>query len=676
MKKDWYSAAELAGVPGMPSTVAGVAYRAKKEQWVSRRRAGRGGGLEYHQRSLDEVTKTYFTRLATNEARALIAANAPALIEAAPTHLALPEERRTLSDLPDWQRTVVNGRLAVVAAVRELAQSLGERRAVDQFCADLKAGRLPAELVAAVHAGNARAGDGERTVSPATLYRWKKAAEEGALTLAPGVRPPRPQPAWVPMVLALYQRPQKPGIAECLREDWSRAYPGVPAPPERTVQKHIAKLPIEVREWGRMGQAARRAIQPFTRRTTDGLWPMDIVTVDGHLFKRYVPHPLTGRRFRPEVTVYVDYATRRALGWSAWIAESGYATWLALRDTVIHPDWGVMAVHYSDNGVYRSAQHKGLVERLGATPSFAQAYRAQARGLIERFNRSVWVPLAKRGETYCGDDCDPEFLKKALKRADAEGSAVLGTWPDFLDEAREALATYNARPHETLRGKTPDAAWAEAVAAGWTPTVLEAGDLHEILPSWPRDVIRGEVRLPWGRYGAPELRAWTGQSVQVRFNPTDGAQVWVCDLTGRLLCIAERDRNARPVMAEDYLGHARARREQGRVERLERQLESVREEGRGLIEVQAAQPVDLVIHAETVAAIEEAQAAEVVEMKAITDERKLHAYWLRVRERVMACDASVTPGDRRGCLIYWESPEARSMTEFFESFGLTAEDFG
>ncbi len=60
-----------------------------------------------------------------------------------------------------------------------------------------------------------------------------------------------------------------------------------------------------------MGKNAIRAIKPFVRRTMDGLWPMDVVTVDGHIFKAYVRHPATGARFRPEVTTEFflsDYA--------------------------------------------------------------------------------------------------------------------------------------------------------------------------------------------------------------------------------------------------------------------------------------------------------------------------------------------------------------------------------
>jgi hypothetical protein len=64
----WYSAREIAAMmlPGMPTTKRGVAGRALAGGWahamdadgkpLARRRAGRGGGIEYHVSLLPEQT--------------------------------------------------------------------------------------------------------------------------------------------------------------------------------------------------------------------------------------------------------------------------------------------------------------------------------------------------------------------------------------------------------------------------------------------------------------------------------------------------------------------------------------------------------------------------------------------------------------------------------------------
>lgn len=45
--RQWYSASELAGMPGLPTTRQGVLNRANRENWPSRTRKGKGGGREF-----------------------------------------------------------------------------------------------------------------------------------------------------------------------------------------------------------------------------------------------------------------------------------------------------------------------------------------------------------------------------------------------------------------------------------------------------------------------------------------------------------------------------------------------------------------------------------------------------------------------------------------------------
>ena len=54
-----YTAAQLAGLPGMPSTERAVQIRAKKAAWPSRKRAGRGGGNEYPLQALPVETQSH-----------------------------------------------------------------------------------------------------------------------------------------------------------------------------------------------------------------------------------------------------------------------------------------------------------------------------------------------------------------------------------------------------------------------------------------------------------------------------------------------------------------------------------------------------------------------------------------------------------------------------------------
>jgi hypothetical protein len=51
-----------AGFPGLTSSRRGLAAKAKREGWKSRKRQGRGGGLEYHISSLPLATQEHLSR--------------------------------------------------------------------------------------------------------------------------------------------------------------------------------------------------------------------------------------------------------------------------------------------------------------------------------------------------------------------------------------------------------------------------------------------------------------------------------------------------------------------------------------------------------------------------------------------------------------------------------------
>jgi putative transposase len=598
-------AADLAGLPGLPASTTGVRSRLAAVGARARKRS-RGKGLEYAVEDLPAETRT------------ALATRAQASVATLPARLDTP-----VGALTDRQREVAAARIAVLALADALRAERGltTRAAFDALAEQSAAGELRADQAALVADANAR-GAGAAKVTRATLYRWQREADNaraaGAdplVALAPSpCTPAEPMPAWLAGVMSCYGRPSKPTVAAAYRE-WLDTLPQPErdtAPSLRSVQRAVEALPVEVREYARMGARARRSVQPFVRRTTDGLWPMDVVTVDGHACKNYVLRPDSHRRIRPEVTTYLDIATRRIVGYSVWWAESQYAIWLALRSMVLDPARGladspngVGAIQYSDRGAYRGAEHKAVLARLGTVPMYSIAYRAQARGAIERLNSSVWIPLAKTQPTYCGDDCDQEIFKRNLAAADAGDRNAILDWTDWLAECERAIRAYNARPHSSLRrGRdtlSPDQAWQIALDDGWQPTLLQGDDLHDLLPAAMRGaqparrVSRGEVSLPWGRYAHDDLRHWHGRDVRVHYDPADGARVWCCRPDGRLICVAERDANARPYMPASQIEHARAQREAARVQRLERRIEIAQHEETPVLEGERFDLPDLVL---------------------------------------------------------------------------------
>ncbi len=555
----WAKPDDLAGLPGMPATARGVRMRLASEK---SRKSPHHRGREYFVADLPRETQL-----------ALLARSGAAVAarREAPT-----EQSR--DGLADWQRGTEMARMLVCRRIDALMlEGMTQLVAIETLLSSVIDGSADAELVAMLGLANARRRSDVSAPSRGTLYRWMAQRSAGGCDLAPSAPPRQAVPIWLPGILQLYQNPNKLSIAECVR-DFTEKHPEIPAPSARTVARHLEQLPVEVRNFGRMGRAKLRSVQPFVRRTIDGLWPMDVVTVDGHLFKAYTRHPLNANlKIRPEITTYVDISTRKIIGFSAWVAESQHAIWTALRGVILNDELGVPAIHYSDNGAYRSDQHLAMLDRLGVTASFSQAYRAQSRGVIERLNSSVWIPLAKKFPAYVGDDVDRESVKKQLKIANSSAEN-LPAWNEFIDVCLEAIQIYNNSAHSTLKGASPNDAWNKALSEGWKPTKFGEGSVHDLLPSVSRTVDRGWVRLPWGHYFADQLRHHHGRSVVVGIEPTDGRQVWVSDASGVLLCTALRDGNSRPYYSETMLENARARREAGKIRRLDQKAAAARAE--------------------------------------------------------------------------------------------------
>jgi putative transposase len=97
-------------------------------------------------------------------------------------------------------------------------------------------------------------------------------------------------------------------------------------------------------------------------------------------------------------------------------------------------DKDAMPSLYTDNGSgFVSDVMAGYLEAHGIRHIFGTPYHPQGRGKIERFNRRIKEKLCL--VIYCS----PEELKKAVT---------------------EAIAVYNATPHESLRNVAPNDVYA------------------------------------------------------------------------------------------------------------------------------------------------------------------------------------------------------------------------
>jgi len=227
-------------------------------------------------------------------------------------------------------------------------------------------------------------------------------------------------PAWAPLFLACYQRPQNPSLAEAHR-DFARAWQAEQpsrAPSIDAVRRFLAKVARPDLETGRKTGNALLHLKPHMKRKTEKLLPGDVYTADGTTFDAEIAHPDSGRPFKPEVVAFLDVATRRCVGISVALAESAAATLDALRMACLFG--GIPAMLYTDNGPGYTADvltrpGTGMLSRLGIEITNSIPGRPQGKGLMERAVKTLCVPAAKQLATCTHADMDGDAAHKVYK---------------------------------------------------------------------------------------------------------------------------------------------------------------------------------------------------------------------------------------------------------------------
>ena len=604
--KVWMTAREIADLDliNAPSTESGVVRLAKREGWnestLSRPRAGRGGGREYHVSLLNgdaiaEIRKIKKDILVEGKGREIAKA--------------VDEERRvalpSVKMLNARQRRVMDARALLLSEIDRRVVTDGARasrsRAVEGLREALRSGEASEALAQAA----TRASERDGVPSRSQLYDWLRARDaQGIVALAP--RPKKaldPLPSWFDAWLRYYARPAKPCISTALA--WFKAELPDPsaAPSYSQVRYALAKLgPLE-RMAGREGKLAMRSRLAYKTRDTGDLLPASVYIADGKTFRAEVKHPIHGRPFVPEITSILDVHTRVWVGWSVDLSERTFATADALR--VACAEWGIPAIFYTDRGPgyvseAMAGETVGFLGRAGITHMKAWPYNAQAKGIVERFNQQ-FRPLAQSLPTYLGEDMDREAKQRSytITRREMRLTGASASLPDFeafKDMLQEARRRYNATPHEALpkiydghhrRHMTPLEAWQVHVADGFEAIRPDAAELDDMFrPYVIRKTSRGLVDFLTNRYFALELEEFYGEEVAVGYDLTDASKVWVRRLEetedgrlpGALIAIAEFEGNKSRYVPLTMERDAAEKRARARRRRLDPKIEEIKAE--------------------------------------------------------------------------------------------------
>lgn len=620
--KTHYSVAELLKLKlsTLPQAHKNVLDKAKRENWESRKRVGKGGGVEYALCSLPQTLQ--------DEIRTKFAVS---IVKAKPKSLPADLRQVELKTLTEKQREVAGARMALVAQVALLEQAQPRYKAIKFFCEQIKHGGISDDLMRLVETANNKKGK-NRTLSDRTLNQWvldyEKAdtPEERLKALAPMQRVAKKaeEIVWLPDFLAVYRQTNGINVAEAYHyfsAEWDARFADEPLrlemkPSIDQVRAALAKLPKHIKEIGRKTGSELRALNTYVKRDWSVLQVNDVWVGDGHAMKLKVAHPEHGRPFIPEVTLIMDAPCRFIVGWSASLAENVLAVADALRYGVER--YGIPAIYYSDNGGGEKnwmldGDITGMLPRLGINHQTGIPGNPQGRGIIERVHQTILYRIARQFETYHGTGADRDTIRQvstaviSLDKAKRKGATQLTpkqqwavgklpSWNQFLDAVQAGVDWYNNEHVHSEIGMTP-AQKRRQLMEKMNPddlvfvTPVEARDLFR--PSTLRVAQRGWLQLFNNYYFSAKLLDVDGQKVQVMFDIHDPSQVIVRKQDGTFVCYAELDGNKRDAFPMPFVEKTRQERSDRRLKNVLEKADEIQAERNPVVTIEHQQGFEL-----------------------------------------------------------------------------------
>src|SRR5215217_19141 len=258
--------------------------------------------------------------------------------------------------------------------------------------------------------------------------------------------------------------------------------------------------------------------------------PNDIWQADHTLLDMWV-RPNDGPPVRPWLTVIMDDYSRAIAGFGlSFQAPSAIQTALILRQAIWRkplPQWKIMGIpeiFYTDHGSDFTSDH---LEQVSAdfeiSLVFSEPGMPRGRGKIERFFRTVNQILLCGLPGYTPAGLPPDHAVLTVSAFEAELQKFI------LDQ-------YHQCPHSET-GEPPQARWESGGFLPRLPESLEQLDLLLLTVAKSRKVRPDGIHFQGLRYLDLTLAAYVGESVIIRYDPRDMAEIRIFH-HNRFLCRA------------------------------------------------------------------------------------------------------------------------------------------
>ncbi len=313
--------------------------------------------------------------------------------------------------------------------------------------------------------------------------------------------------------------------------------------------------------------------KPRTRRTREGMMPMELVVGDVHHVDRYLRRE-DGSTYTPKMIAWSDIANNRIF-WDLVFPEKGKSVCQKdINESYIrmtqHPEWGMPGALYIDNGseyfsmefiddamkLAALAQHKDFhVGLVGDAPEVsaavklaagarskaivkAQPYNAPAKPIEGLFSVLESGPFAMVPGWIGGKRMDSK-----TKNVGKAPPVFDGTMEEFRDVFSTFIAFYETSPQNgSLKGLSPREHFAAAVHSGWKRTDAEEMAIRFAFSKREAREVKqgGEFSLHGNYYRASELATQLPGTKIIICIPKvgDETKIVVLDEDEKYLCIA------------------------------------------------------------------------------------------------------------------------------------------
>jgi putative transposase len=302
-----------------------------------------------------------------------------------------------------------------------------------------------------------------------------------------------------------------------------------PAPSYSHLSFLVRQIPDDLKTLAQQGSKAYAdAFELVHRREAEH--PNAIWQADHCLLDVLVKRP-DSREAKPWLSIIIDDFSRAVAGFFlAFEDPCALRTALTLRQAIWRKDdprWHVCGIpdsFYTDHGSDFTSRHLEQVSAdLRIRLIFSLPGQPRGRGRIERFFATVatmFLPILP-GYSPPGQKAG----KASLTLPELEAR-----FQDFL------LGVYHAREHGETRAR-PQERWNQGGFLPRLPESLEQLDLLLLTVPTARKVHSDGIRFQGMRYVDPLLAAYVGESVLLRYDPRDMAELRVFH-EGRFLCRA------------------------------------------------------------------------------------------------------------------------------------------